>query len=392
MIIGSKQIPYALLYLPLDKTKIGTEEEKEKKESGKKVSGLRQAVEHPKDYPMERFRHEPQTYSLAGSQKPPNGMNPLANFENSIGGFSKSEQFSHLVMRRNFTTERPRQNFNSLNVTPSRISKASYRGNPNTILQKGKLSSQNIQNTAEINREEENMYSSDVKKLNIQIQGNKIVIKYFSRDSLVAQIVRSLLKHELVGVESEEIDNFGLFLDGEKLNLIDKIGEVRLDDDDVLIFDRMDGVHKENEEMASLDLLPKLTKVGYECKPSLHSIYRMREKELKAVEGLCVWNEWGEVKFLESVDLRRVDLDQLIDIERRSITVYPDDRLKPEAGRGLNVHIQLTFYRFGLSSSRGMKGDEMNYRVQGWVEKMGGRLVDLNVEKDLVVVVVAPRS
>jgi nuclear pore complex protein Nup98-Nup96 len=64
---------------------------------------------------------------------------------------------------------------------------------------------------------------------------------------------------------------------------------------------------------------------------------------LLQVENLVVGREgYGQVEFLDPVDLRGVDLNQLIVIDRHLITVFPDDATKPPRGHGLNVRARLT--------------------------------------------------
>ncbi|KAL1969492.1 hypothetical protein VTN77DRAFT_8930 [Rasamsonia byssochlamydoides] len=80
----------------------------------------------------------------------------------------------------------------------------------------------------------------------------------------------------------------------------------------------------------------------YWMKPSRAELSKMSREQLKHVEGFTVGRKLcGQVTFDRPVDLTTVDLDQLfggiVQINVRSITVYPDDAQKPPRGKGLNV-------------------------------------------------------
>ncbi|KAL1983062.1 hypothetical protein VTN96DRAFT_545 [Rasamsonia emersonii] len=80
----------------------------------------------------------------------------------------------------------------------------------------------------------------------------------------------------------------------------------------------------------------------YWMKPSRAELSKMSREQLKHVEGFTVGRKaCGQVTFDRPVDLTGIDLDQLfggiVQINVRSITVYPDDAQKPPRGKGLNV-------------------------------------------------------
>jgi hypothetical protein len=90
-------------------------------------------------------------------------------------------------------------------------------------------------------------------------------------------------------------------------------------------------------------LLPRLAAPGYWMEPGLDELRHMTKADLGRVEGLVVGREgYGQIEFLEPVDVRGVDLNQLIVIDRHLITVFPDDATKPPRGQGLNVRARLT--------------------------------------------------
>ncbi|KAI1909930.1 hypothetical protein LOZ39_004266 [Ophidiomyces ophidiicola] len=80
----------------------------------------------------------------------------------------------------------------------------------------------------------------------------------------------------------------------------------------------------------------------YWMKPSLEEVKRMTREQQKRVANLTVGrDEYGSVSFNAPVDLTTIDLNDLmgkiVNINLRSITVYPDEGIKPPQGKGLNV-------------------------------------------------------
>lgn len=80
----------------------------------------------------------------------------------------------------------------------------------------------------------------------------------------------------------------------------------------------------------------------YWMEPSREALSKMSKDQLKAFKGFTVGRkQCGRVTFDEAVDLTTVPLDELFNnivvIEIRSITVYPDTSKKPPQGKGLNV-------------------------------------------------------
>ena len=98
---------------------------------------------------------------------------------------------------------------------------------------------------------------------------------------------------------------------------------------------------------------PLLTKPGYVISPSLAELQTMSEEELSRVEhvSICV-EEVGKVEWEEPVDLRGLDLDKLVCIERvngcSQIEILQpegeDDVVNMKEGEGINHKAKLSFY------------------------------------------------
>ena len=86
---------------------------------------------------------------------------------------------------------------------------------------------------------------------------------------------------------------------------------------------------------------------NYYMKPSREQLRKLSQDKLRKVSGFEVGRErCGHVVFDQPVDLTTVDLDNLYDnivvINLRSVTVYPQTAQKPPLGRGLNVPSTIT--------------------------------------------------
>lgn len=72
----------------------------------------------------------------------------------------------------------------------------------------------------------------------------------------------------------------------------------------------------------------------------------MSEEELGAVQNFVIQNEHGKLEYLEPVDLRWQNLEEIIQIKPSEIVVYPDDGTvaKHEPGEGLNQPAIISLY------------------------------------------------
>ena len=92
--------------------------------------------------------------------------------------------------------------------------------------------------------------------------------------------------------------------------------------------------------------LPILTKEGYYSVPSITKLRRMSIKQLSSIQRLTIGrHNVGEISFLYPVDLRSANLDEIVQIKRGKIVLYPLAESKPPPGQELNVPALLTFYK-----------------------------------------------
>ncbi|GAM18330.1 hypothetical protein SAMD00019534_015050 [Acytostelium subglobosum LB1] len=88
---------------------------------------------------------------------------------------------------------------------------------------------------------------------------------------------------------------------------------------------------------------PKLTKPTYSCRPPIQELQKLSDKELASVRDFIIERQgYGSVLFLGDVDVRDIDIDSIVTIDTREISLYPDDSKKPPVGQGLNRKAMVT--------------------------------------------------
>ena len=110
---------------------------------------------------------------------------------------------------------------------------------------------------------------------------------------------------------------------------------------------------------------PTLTKEGYFTVPPFKRLRRLPDDNLRAVDRFVVGREdVGEVMFLKPVDVRGLDLDAVLEIEKGKIVLYPERSAaagaaeavpKPPPGQGLNVPAMLSFHRMVVKQRDNVK-------------------------------------
>jgi Nucleoporin autopeptidase/Nuclear protein 96/Nucleoporin FG repeat region len=93
--------------------------------------------------------------------------------------------------------------------------------------------------------------------------------------------------------------------------------------------------------------VPKLTKMGYEVSPTVAELSGMSEADLASVQKFAVRRPgYGKVEWEGSVDVRGANLDDIVVIEVKDVSVYNSDEekgTKPEEGTKLNRPAVITF-------------------------------------------------
>ena len=116
-----------------------------------------------------------------------------------------------------------------------------------------------------------------------------------------------------------------------------------------------------DDELAPIDLVPKLKKEGYNCSPSIIELSRKTVEELKKVENFRIFNKFGEVEFKEPVNLLGINLDEQVTIGRNLI----------DTGDKLNYKSVFKLYNFKIGENGLNK-----YKVN--LKELGGKFLSYN--------------
>ncbi|XP_051881963.1 nuclear pore complex protein Nup98-Nup96 isoform X2 [Pristis pectinata] len=113
----------------------------------------------------------------------------------------------------------------------------------------------------------------------------------------------------------------------------------------------IEGSLQEEQEPEVDDILPPhpagiiLTKVGYYTIPSMEELAQQLTNENGEciVENFTIGRKgYGSVYFPGVVNLTNMDLDEIVHIRRKEVTVYLDDDKRPPVGEGLNRRAEVT--------------------------------------------------
>ena len=119
-------------------------------------------------------------------------------------------------------------------------------------------------------------------------------------------------------------------------------------------------VNNENELIPN-DLIPKLTRKGYKCIPSIKELSKKTAEELKKMENFRIFNEFGEVEFKEPINLLGLDLDEQVTIEKNLI----------DTGDKLNYKSVFKLFNFKIGENGLNK-----YKVN--LKELGGNFLSYN--------------
>lgn len=134
----------------------------------------------------------------------------------------------------------------------------------------------------------------------------------------------------------------------------------------------------ENGESAPLSLLPHSSRQEYYSSPSIEMMSKMSEAKLSQIDNLEIGRYgYGSIKWPGLTDVRQLDFDKIIDIQRGRLTVYPEYE-KPNVGTELNKEAVISLNvktRAGPS-----KAAEVKDRLVAITEKLGGKFISYDLD------------
>lgn len=136
----------------------------------------------------------------------------------------------------------------------------------------------------------------------------------------------------------------------------------------------------------------KLNRAGYETSPPLADIPGLNENGECWVKDFAITRRnYGRILWPGRINIAGLDLDQIVEIKRKSVVVYPEDleHLKPPQGNGLNQKAEVSLIHTypRNKETQEMIKDPDRMEQMGWpgkleraTEKMGARFLDFDLE------------
>lgn len=134
----------------------------------------------------------------------------------------------------------------------------------------------------------------------------------------------------------------------------------------------------DNAQPAPASLLPRMTRQEYYSSPSIEMMSKMSEVKLSQIDNLEIGRYgFGCIKWPGLTDVRRIDFDRVIDIERGRLTVYPEQD-KPREGTELNKEAVISLNV--KTRAAPSKVAEVKDRLTGITEKLGGKFISYDLD------------
>lgn len=108
-------------------------------------------------------------------------------------------------------------------------------------------------------------------------------------------------------------------------------------------------------EHVSVDLMPIQRTNSYEISPTIDQFRRMNLHQLERIPNLIIKNQFGQIAFLECVDVTEFNFDKWVQIREDSVVIYPPECFnqtkKPKSGNKLNQRARITYFNPNLRCS-----------------------------------------
>jgi len=144
-----------------------------------------------------------------------------------------------------------------------------------------------------------------------------------------------------------------------------------------------------NEDGAAVDaapaptaLVPRLERPEYYSSPSMEAMSQMSEAKLSRIDNLEIGRYgYGSIRWPGLTDVRRLDFDAVVVIERGSLTLYPDSDLPP-IGEELNKEAVVTLnVKPSRADAKPKSAEIFKARLTKISEKFGGKFISYDMEK-----------
>ncbi|KAL9439727.1 hypothetical protein AB3S75_025229 [Citrus x aurantiifolia] len=133
-------------------------------------------------------------------------------------------------------------------------------------------------------------------------------------------------------------------------------------------------------------LMPKLRRSDYYTEPRIQELAakeRAKPGFCRRVKDFVVGRHgYGSIKFLGETDVRRLDLESLVQFNNREVIVYMDDSKKPPVGQGLNKPAEVTLLNIkcfdkktGVQYTEGPKIEKYKEMLKRKAEDQGAEFI-----------------
>lgn len=137
-----------------------------------------------------------------------------------------------------------------------------------------------------------------------------------------------------------------------------------------------------DERPVATSLVPRLSRSDYYCTPSIEMMSKMSEVKLSCVDNLEIGRYGcGSIVWPGLTDVRRLDFDKIVVIERGALFLYPDNKT-PQLGKELNKDAMITLHvKVPKDSVSPEQLDTFKDRLAVLSEKAGGEFVSYDFDK-----------
>eukprot|EP00271_Cylindrocystis_brebissonii_P013675 TRINITY_DN3377_c0_g2_i3.p1 TRINITY_DN3377_c0_g2~~TRINITY_DN3377_c0_g2_i3.p1 ORF type:complete len:304 (+),score=61.02 TRINITY_DN3377_c0_g2_i3:103-912(+) len=139
-------------------------------------------------------------------------------------------------------------------------------------------------------------------------------------------------------------------------------------------------------------LMPKLRSNDYYTEPRVQELAAKERAEpgyCRKVKDFTVGRKgYGSVKWLDEIDVRRLDLEGIVQFNKCEVLVYMDESKKPPVGQGLNKPAEVTLLgvkgydkRTGQTVTEGPDLERFEKRLRKKTEEQGAEFISFDAGK-----------
>ncbi|KAK4476775.1 hypothetical protein RD792_015935 [Penstemon davidsonii] len=146
----------------------------------------------------------------------------------------------------------------------------------------------------------------------------------------------------------------------------------------------VNSIELEEEDPEVSALMPKLQNIEYYTEPSIEELEAMEKTEpgfCSRVKNFVIGRkDRGSIKFLGEIDIRKLDLESIVQFNDREVIVYADNTKMPPSGQGLNSPAEVTLLNVKCISKKTGKQCTDGPMVQRYKTMLISKATELGVE------------